>query len=415
MLASLLALQLASAETLRVPSLPVTVEVPEEEGVMPAWSHTLGDATTEVKLAMRNLEAYSDAAITATAYQPDMELVREAVQEQLAQNDDDVLEITPGELEDIEHEKLGRMFVMPLQVHDTWMEQDLLARVAFFSVAGAGVSLTVKTSKVDDPEHVKLVMDEVLDMITVDTPPVPAEELPRGRVSAEAGYDITLPNGWRALTLDESRRLSNDRVGGESEFSGALADFYVVDESQLAKQTFKCRTQVDATLEVLDPERSEVARENFLTFSRVMLRGGKVEIVTGTEEIYLDVLADNPIQPRDDGQIDFVHLDDERDAYLWKVEGTLFDDPVTAALFYTAYGELGLTCIAFAEEGDDALLGSFESAVTQLDIRDGASHPMPLSVKAKYTRWWPYSNPLLQLYWAPVPLFLLAGWLIFKD
>ncbi|MCP4810847.1 MAG: hypothetical protein GY884_36390, partial [Proteobacteria bacterium] len=83
MLASLLALQLASAETLRVPALPITVDVPEQEGIMPAWSHTLGDATTEVKLAMRNLEAYSDVAVTATAYQPDMDLVRDAVQEQL--------------------------------------------------------------------------------------------------------------------------------------------------------------------------------------------------------------------------------------------------------------------------------------------------------------------------------------------
>jgi len=43
---------------------------------------------------------------------------------------------------------------------------------------------------------------------------------------------------------------------------------------------------------------------------------------------------------------------------------------------------------------------------------------MPLSMRAKYIRWWPYSpynNPWAQLYWVPIPIMLLAVWLITKD
>jgi hypothetical protein len=144
------------------------------------------------------------------------------------------------------------------------------------------------------------------------------------------------------------------------------------------------------------------------------MRGGKLEIITGSNEVYLDIMPDYPIQPADEGKLDFLQYKD-RDAYLWKVDGDLYGDPVKAALFYTAWDEVGLTCIAFAEEGQDARLGSFETAVRHVEVRQGELYPMPLSVKAQYTRWWPSSNPLLQLYWAPVPLFLLAGWLIFKD
>jgi hypothetical protein len=38
-----------------------------------------------------------------------------------------------------------------------------------------------------------------------------------------------------------------------------------------------------------------------------------------------------------------------------------------------------------------------------------------MSLRGRYVRWWPTTTPWLQLYWAPLPLILVAAWLILKD
>ena len=85
-------------------------------------------------------------------------------------------------------------------------------------------------------------------------------------------------------------------------------------------------------------------------------------------------------------------------------------------MLYTAYADVPLTCLAIAKEGES--LESFEKAVRGLTIaldENGEPYPMPLSLQARYTRWWPTGNPFLQLYWLPVPLMLIAGYLVLKD
>ena len=57
----------------------------------------------------------------------------------------------------------------------------------------------------------------------------------------------------------------------------------------------------------------------------------------------------------------------------------------------------------------------FQDAGRQIEILDSELHPMPLSMKARYVRWWPTAHPLLQLYWIPIPLLLMAGWLVLPD
>ena len=88
---------------------------------------------------------------------------------------------------------------------------------------------------------------------------------------------------------------------------------------------------------------------------------------------------------------------------------------MAASLFYTAWDDVGLLCRAIAPTDETAVLGTFESMVRQIEILDSDLHPMPLSMKARYIRWWPTAHPLLQLYWIPIPLLLMAGWLVLRD
>ena len=66
-------------------------------------------------------------------------------------------------------------------------------------------------------------------------------------------------------------------------------------------------------------------------------------------------------------------------------------------------------------EVHEATLETFKLTVAGIEITEGEAHPLPLSMKARYVRWWPFAHPLLQLYWLPFPLLLLAGWLVMRD
>ena len=114
----------------------------------------------------------------------------------------------------------------------------------------------------------------------------------------------------------------------------------------------QCSATADGTLEVIDPERAPTAAANFLTLAEVSLKGGRFRFVDGTEERVIDVMTEIPVQPTNEGHLEYLDLGD-RPAYLWTVEGTLYDDPVEAAVFYTAYDEVALTCYCVADEEDE--------------------------------------------------------------
>ena len=254
----------------------------------------------------------------------------------------------------------------------------------------------------------------MLDLLDVTSSAIPPTELPTGHIEAPAGYSLELPPGWRALTPMEARSQSTQRIAGEGPFSGQFADLLVIDTSFLEGGVFACEAMADAALEVLDPAKSPRAGENFVTYARVMLEGGRVRIQTGIEEVFVDGLSELPIQPKDEGKLEFIPLP-TREAYLWRVEGTLFEEPVSASFFYTTWDDIGLTCLAVAEEGEEGRLGTFEQVVKGLSVIEGELHPSPMSMRSRYVRWWPWSHPALQLYWLPLPLLLLGGVLLFKD
>jgi hypothetical protein len=414
LLVAMLTISPAEAKKVQVPGLGLKVSIPEAEdpALPPLWKHSKGDSTSDIRLSLRNATAFTDVAFMATAFQPNLEAVRPALEPYLRRVIDEDLKYESGELRSEDHELLGQVLYLPLTVHDEFMEQDLWSELAVFAVESHGV-IAMATSSMS-AEMATEQLGAALGLLEVTRAPVALDELPTGRIDAPAGYSLELPTGWRALTPLEARGMSTARIAGEGPYAGQLANMFVVDEASLEGLIFTCEATADVTLEVLDPSKSPLAGENFLTYARVMLRGGRVRISTGIDELFVDSLSELPIHPKDDGALAFIPLQ-TRDAYLWRVKGTVFEEPAEAAVFYTNWDDVGLSCFAIAEAGEEGRLGTFDQTLRAATVTDGANHPAPLSMKARYVRWWPYGHPALQLYWLPLPLLLIGGVLLFKD
>ncbi|MEE2751150.1 MAG: hypothetical protein VX519_06955 [Myxococcota bacterium] len=399
----------------KVPGVDLIARIPQPpEDEPPVWTHSLGDATSEVKLGLRRPDAFTDLRIQTSAYQPDLDRISSAMFLWLEQQDesDESTKYTIGESRLEEHERLGSVLMIPFQVRDEHLEQDFWDQVALFAVEGAGVILTAVSS--DSAERSESVLREALDMLHPTLSPLTPEELPTGRVEMPAGYSLDLPSGWRGLTEKETRERSTLRIAGDGPFSGQFARFFAVDPSELEKVVFECTASASPALYILDPAKSPRSALNFQEYATVQLKGGRYRIQSGSQERFVDVVAERPLQPTSTSDVRYIDLGD-RHAYLWRVEGTLFDVPMEASVFYTAWDDVSLFCSSMVEPVESPVLGTFESIVSKLEVQDGELHPMPLSVKARYIQWWPTPNPFLQLYWLPIPLLMMAGWLVLKD
>jgi hypothetical protein len=402
-----------------VPGLEVEVNIPDApDGVLQPWGWTVGDATMDTRLGMRNSARYTNVVFTGTTYQPDIASLSDEVVRQILPLEDEDYEITVGSVQrfdlaelDLEGApELGDVLVVNAHIWDTWLERDLWSQSVLFAVEGAAV--LVRTESTESLETADEVLGGVvMGMVQVLEPALPVEELPFGKLETEAGYTIELPPGWRALTDKESPYTS--RIPGDGPFAGGLSHLVVVDPAQLAKQIFECSADQGTPLEILSPEKSELAAGNFKTVAEIGLKGGKYMLAANGEEHFIDVDTSLPFYVDKPEELRFVGLGPERDGYLWRVGGQAFEEPLKASVFYTAYSDIGLMCTAIATPEDEALLGTFDATVEKVTI--SAEHPMPLSLRAQYKRWWPWSNPLLQLYWVPVPFIFLAGWLVTKD
>lgn len=403
----------AKQKLIGVPGLGLEVTIPEPaEGEMSPWGHTLGDSTMEVRLGLRNTELYTDVTFGGTNWQPNLEEVQNLPELVLPMDDEDLGITVTGEVTE-EWDVVGKVHLISADVQDTWMERELWTQVAVFPLAGAAVRVSSTSS--ESAERAAEVLKTVLtQMVTVTEPPLPLEELPTGKLDLEPGYSLTLPAGLRALTEDETRKLDSARVGGETEYSGALAKLIVVDTATLTDDVFQCTVDSTGTLEILSPSKSPRAADNFKAFARVHLKGGRYRLQNGVEENYIDVFSDVPVVPEEEGEVKLVHIG-EREGYLWRVKGQNYGEPVEASVFYTAYGPLGLTCIGVADAPEVSRLNTFDQTMESVRVQKPEVYAMPLSVRARYIRWWPSTNPFLQLYWLPLPLFLVAGWLVVKD
>ena len=401
----------ARATAVPVPGLELEIHIPEDVDGYQQWGWTVNDATMDTRVGMRNVERFTDVVFMATNYQPDLERVGDDIVETILPMDDEDLEITAGELQRFEHEDFGEVLYVNAHVWDSWLERDLWAQTVMFNVRGGAV--IVRATSSDTLERADGVLLDVLGMLAILEPPTPEEDLPYGRYDAEAGYSFEIPTGLRALT--EHEVLETKRIAGDGPFAGLIANLTVVDPGQPFRHpVFDCEAVAGAPLEVLDPGKSPEAVDNFKTAMRVVLKGGKYRLVSSGDEQFIDMDTTVPLYTEAEDEVRFISLA-HREAYLWRVKGTVFEEPVHASVFYTAYDDVGLLCKALAEDGDEAILGTFEQTMTNVEIRDGELHPMPMSLASKYKRWWPWSSPLLQIYWLPVPLFLIAGWLVVRD
>jgi hypothetical protein len=405
-----------------IPGLPVDLVVPQTEpGVEPRWKWTANDSTSEIRLGMRASEAYSNVRFRATNFQPDVTLLEgEILTEELALKDQPEadLDLTLGEWQPVQHPDLGPMQVLNFHAWDGFLERDLYYHVFLYAVEGHAVIGSVESS--ESLERAQEVAGEIIGMTNVVKAPFdPADLGLTGTIEAEAGYSITLPQGMRALSEEELNLVSGGRLGGDGPLNGKRARLNIIRTDRLYDNlAFRCRAEAGSPLEVLDPEKSAQTTENFRAWAKAVFSAGQAKVTSAGEDTTFD-FSDGyarALHTESTNDPEFLELDDGRDAYLWKVTGDVYAVPHQGQMLYTAYADVALTCMAIAEEGES--LKSFEQAVRGLTIaldENGEPYPMPLSLQARYTRWWPTGNPFLQLYWLPVPLMLIAGYLVLKD
>ena len=408
------ALTTAQAQTIAVPGTDLMIHLPESDPDLPApWTYSTGDISSQVKVGMRNREAFTDIRLSTTGHQPDVSAVKEDLLSWLKSEDeaDDYEEYTLGELTDEVHEKLGPMLRVPFEVFDAHLEQPFYRELVFFGIEGAGVILTAISS--ESAERANTVLGEVVEMMDPMKPAVALEDLPTGRIQTSSGFSLSLPVGWRGLTPGERGRRDMALIKGKSIYAGESAYFFAVDTSFLNKTTFFCRVNDAASLHVISPEKSPSSAENFKTYVRVLLKGGSFRLTAGGDAFIGESIPENPLDIRSEGKLEFLEMAD-REAYMWELKGTVWDEPTTSQVFFTTYDDLGLTCVAHAQEGDEAILGTFSGVMKGLEIVDGDQHPMALSMGARYTRWWPFSNPLMQLYLFPLPLLVFGAWYVYN-
>lgn len=299
-------------------------------------------------------------------------------------------------------------------------------RLMYYAVEGGAAYVLAQALGVERPDEgitglsedaaidLPVVSEEVLSMVEIKDLPAPIEELPIGRVEMEAGYALTLPENWRALTKKEMNLYSPERVG-DGPYEGRRAARVFVEPSTFAPELFTCQVYDSAgrPIEVLDPAKSAIHGSNYRTHARVMLKGGGFKIIAGGVEDFIQSFhpSDLPpvtVAPEAMGELTLVELGD-RDAYQWVVEGTVnVDTPVTVYAYYTSWDNLGLNCFAVEMEEDSDLGELFLSTMETIEIMDAEEHLMQLSFMSQYRRWWPYAHPALQLYWLVVPLFFIA-------
>lgn len=282
-----------------------------------------------------------------------------------------------------------------------------------------GLNATVVVG-VGTPEELTAAADFLANAITFYDGPMAWKDLPTGQLTDPAGYSLDLPEGFRALTERERTALRGEPVGGNSGYGGALAYQWYFDPGSLAgKRGFGCAAFSSDTLEIVDPAKAPGLADNYRLAASLTLRSGTYQVdggkpIRGRAADLMDGRA-VVVDPAVEGELTVVSLGD-RPAYLWRTEGKRVaasgeEQDVLVGTFYTAYADVNLHCQVSAPPTDPALIDAFVQSMGTVSITDGAAFPLHLGLMAQYKQWWPSTNPVLQLYWLPIPIILFAGWL----
>lgn len=405
-------------ETVKVEGCPVRLQLPKPRRGEPGWEYrTNPTAEQKIQLARPGQRPPKIGIGGEENFQPDLARTSDAGIRNLLK------ETVPGTGEVPEtitvahthHDKLGDLVIASYTVPGADKAPDLDFRVALLPVE-AGFAWFVGADLAGS-EALEPGLDEVLGISAVPRPAVPDGEFQTGHFASPAGYELDLPEGWRALTESEMGLLSTERIT-DGPFRGKPVHQVFVDprpeRGDLADVpwiTCAATGTEDAPLEVMHEDRSPAHAEVYRARARAFLRKASLTDAKG-KRISLsrvDPTGGIPIEvPKGEpGELSYLSVGD-REGYLWKGTATFMDKPVRVATFYTTWDNVSLDCATMAREGDDTTLDLFERAMASLRVTDAANHPEQLTLMSKYKRWWPYSQPWLQLYWLPIPLFLIG-------
>lgn len=273
-----------------------------------------------------------------------------------------------------------------------------------------------------DREQLSQDVDQLLSWTKVTAPPKPLSEFTTGpaRATMKAGWSVQVPEGWRALGDAEVKGIAPSSVGGDSEAGGTRSHAMFVDVSDFTgERHFTCSalSYPEHPAEVVDPAKSEQHGRRYKIFAKLRLRGGKYKNAKG-EELGLDRVTDltSPLPVKiegAEGTLSMVDLED-REGYLWRVQGTRGEQPVEVATFATAWDEIGLDCNMVAPPDRVADLEIFEQAMATVRVTDGDQHPHRLGARGWYRKHWPFTHPALQVWWLVALLLGLGIFLAFR-
>lgn len=295
----------------------------------------------------------------------------------------------------LEHPTLGTVLVVASQGTVQTAPDPVQMRFAAFT--GPAGTVSVVGGIFQPPDRADALLDEALDQLTWKRPPYPPDAFPTGHVTPAGGYALDLPDGWRGL--HEAERDVLDLKPSQAVFLDPRVD---------PPLELGCVTNT-GPLDVVDPTRSALHGRNYRTRTRALLAGGSFVARSGSTRTRTQVTLDRTpvrIAPDAEGTLEWIELG-ERHAYLWTVPATVEDQPVEVRTVYTTWDTRTVDCTWVAEPEHPAS-AAVDAALRSVRVVDGQAHPQPLSGAGWYVSTWPFTHPLLQVWWFGAVLILLA-------
>jgi len=311
------------------------------------------------------------------------------------------VETGPEDIEISLLEELGPTLIARTVGETATLDIRLLS--ALFGVdAGVGfIRVATRTQEQSDEA-----LAEIIGGLNIAKPGLSSHDLHFGHHAAEAGYTLDLPASFRALTDPESRRLGLTATIESSEAGTAKSQEVFLDPTDLTGQrSFGCGATQGA-IEVVDPAKSAAYHHRYQQRVSTALRDRAYAIDDILQSPW--VAAPTPVRavhisPNDPGTLALVDLED-RNGYLWRIPALRGNADGMVLALYTSWDNISLDCLFYTDDAADPLLEEIDTAMRSLRVTDGEYHPMRLSVHAQYVALWPFTHPLLQIWWMAAAL-----------
>lgn len=335
--------------------------------------------------------------------------------------------LTKGAVARREHKVLGPYLDIPYSLTPKkGLPLTMTVHFAVFEIERGLGSLAVLG--VGDAAATEPVLEEVMDMVRVARARVSGPDLLYGKVKVEAGYEVELPDPWRALTQREVD-LSQSPLLNTGPYSGKRGFQSFVDMRTALRdepRVFSCYAAVDPfePFEVVDPEASSQFADNYVKRIRAVLKGSDYKVTTPTGSVSVKIIIDNhlphlkDIDPASE-KLEMTQQGD-RPAYRWTAKGTARYPgdkearPVQASTLYLTLANQTVDCVALGSPDDTELWTAFKSTMDSLRVTEGAKYPMNLSARGWYYTNWPWHHPAAQIWWFLLGAVVVALYLLFK-